>query len=189
MLHGDRACSPGQIGIFGGRVGIVGIISLAVMERISLFGEQNFDLSKLAVVDLVGRAVGKGVVVRSLLGSGSDGFTDAVRVVERLASSCSRKLNESVAFGGLLTKNLHVLWNHSSRRDYAVGGKILRINPRRSAHAARTVGADAVAHEAPYVNGIDRYLRFSEQIGDALDFVRVVGIVHSRIAGVTRCTD
>jgi hypothetical protein len=78
MLHGNDAGAPGKFCFTGGAAQVVGIVSLAIVKRISLLGELNFDLAELAVELLVCGIVGERVVVRSLFGDGGDCVANSI---------------------------------------------------------------------------------------------------------------
>ena len=63
MLHGNDAGAPREFGLTGGAVQLVRVVSLTIVQRVSLLGELNFDLAELAVEVLVRGIVGERVIV------------------------------------------------------------------------------------------------------------------------------
>ena len=117
MLHGNDAGAPREFGLTGGAVQFVRVVSLTIVQRVSLLGELNFDLAELAVEVLVRGIVGERVIVRSLLGGSGDCVANSVGVEEGLSARCGGELQESVSFGGFLGEGLHVRRDRRSGRD------------------------------------------------------------------------
>src|SRR5690242_7949160 len=181
MLHGNDAGAPREFGLTGGAVQLVRVVSLTIVQRVSLLGELNFDLAELAVEVLVRGIVGERVIVRSLFGRSGDGVTNSVGVEEGLSARCSRELQECVSFRGFLTEGLHVRRDGRAGRDQASGRKVLRPAEGRASRAAGARCALTCTAESANVDRVDRDLRLGHQIGYTLDLRGVVWVVESDV--------
>src|SRR5256885_7992118 len=181
MLHGNDAGAARKFCFTGGAVQFVRVVSLTIVQRVSLLGELNFDLAELAVEVLVRGIVGERVIVRSLLGGSGDCVANSVGVEEGLSARCGGELQESVSFGGFLGEGLHVRRDRRSGRDYASGGKVLRPGEGRADHAAGARCALPGTDKSADVYRINRDLRFGPQIGYTLDLRGVVWVVESDV--------
>src|SRR3954449_1790801 len=98
VLHGNDPSSASKFFVAFRGVQVVGVVSLAVVDGVSLLGELDFDFAELPIEILVSGIVGERVVVGSLLGRGRDGIANSVAVEKSFASGRVGKLQESVAF-------------------------------------------------------------------------------------------